>query len=229
MSLPQPHFSCPTLTLGGEELWLLGERALYWPSQKALIFSDVHLGKAGFFQNQGMPVPEGSTKRDLILLTQLVVRHSARRLLVVGDLFHDSPQDDAELHAAFLRWRSLHCHLAIDLVRGNHDRRLPNDLGIEVHPQSLQLAGLHFLHDPAQAGQGEFLISGHLHPVVRLRPGNDPSLRLPCFWLEEERHLHLPAFGSFTGGRRVLSDKGDRVYAIADEKVVLLPPRLHAK
>ena len=40
MSTPYP------VQLAGEELWLLPEKAIYWPAQQALLIADVHFGKA---------------------------------------------------------------------------------------------------------------------------------------------------------------------------------------
>ena len=54
MSTPYP------VRLAGEELWLLPEKALYWPAQQALLIADVHFGKAAAYRSLGQPVPQGT-------------------------------------------------------------------------------------------------------------------------------------------------------------------------
>ena len=46
-------------------------------------------------------------------------------------------------------------------------------------------------------------------------------LRLPCFHFGEQVAV-LPAFGAFTGMHPIEPGDGDRVYAIADDRVVAL-------
>ena len=54
LSATEAHASRPparadgriAVTLAGEAILLLPERALYWPRQRALFVADVHLGKA---------------------------------------------------------------------------------------------------------------------------------------------------------------------------------------
>jgi len=53
-----------------------------------LLVADLHLGKAATFRSQGIPVPEGSAQKDLARLALLVAATRARRLIVLGDLFH---------------------------------------------------------------------------------------------------------------------------------------------
>ncbi|TXD50975.1 DEAD/DEAH box helicase, partial [Ralstonia sp. TCR112] len=45
----------------GETVWLLPERALWWPVQRMLMVADAHFGKAATFRARGVPVPAGST------------------------------------------------------------------------------------------------------------------------------------------------------------------------
>ena len=49
----------------GETLWLLPQRAVYWPRAGALIVADVHFGKAATFRAGGIPVPGGTTAEML--------------------------------------------------------------------------------------------------------------------------------------------------------------------
>jgi hypothetical protein len=76
------------LELAGEPVRLLPERALFWQAACALVVADVHWGKAAAFRSAGIPIPGGATRQDLDRLDQAVARTGARRLVVLGDLFH---------------------------------------------------------------------------------------------------------------------------------------------
>jgi metallophosphoesterase superfamily enzyme len=70
------------------DILLLPGRAAFLAATATLLVADVHLGKAATFRNAGIPVPEGSAQADLARLERLVRDTAARRLIVLGDLFH---------------------------------------------------------------------------------------------------------------------------------------------
>jgi metallophosphoesterase superfamily enzyme len=76
-------------------------------------------------------------------------------------------------------------------------------------------------HHP-QFVPGPHALAGHLHPAVRIGGRADDSVRLPCFWLREGLAV-LPAFGSFTGGARFDREPGDRVVALAEDRLYEIP------
>src|SRR5262245_47992315 len=105
----------------GEKLSLLPERALWWPAAGTLFIADVHLGKAGVFRAAGLPVPEATHQSDLSRLNRALQISAARRLVILGDLFH-APIPDKESTRELLRtWRGQQDHLEMILVPGNHD------------------------------------------------------------------------------------------------------------
>ncbi|MDX1645840.1 MAG: hypothetical protein R3304_01755 [Longimicrobiales bacterium] len=72
---------------------------------------------------------------------------------------------------------------------------------------------------PAPAGPS---LSGHLHPVVKLRgPGGD-RIRAPCFWVKPGE-IVLPSFGGLTGGAEIRPHAVDRIFAVGDDAVVEVP------
>ncbi|WP_298233726.1 ligase-associated DNA damage response endonuclease PdeM [uncultured Azohydromonas sp.] len=205
---------------GGERLQLLAERALWWPARQALLVADAHFGKAASFRRLGVPVPQGTTGRNLDVLSGLIERHGARRLLVLGDLLHSAHAHDApDTLAALAAWRAARVDLRIVLVRGNHDDRAgdpPAALGIEVVDEPLRLAGLALCHHP-RALPGAYVLAGHLHPCITIGRGFD-RLRLPCFHFGPAVGV-LPAFGAFTGMHPVRPGRADEVYVVAGEVV----------
>ena len=53
------------IELAGRTLWLLAEKAVYWPEQQALLIADIHFGKAAAYRRLGQPVPHGTTDANL--------------------------------------------------------------------------------------------------------------------------------------------------------------------
>jgi len=215
-------------TSGGDpaDIVLLPGRAAWMPATRTLLVADLHLGKAATFRRAGIPVPEGSAQRDLGRLARLVGQTAARRLVVLGDLFHARSGCTGQVCAEFAATRRGLGDVEVVLVPGNHDRalgRLPAEMGIDAVPESLAEPPFHFVHEPdtpPPAGCGEvFTLAGHVHPTVSIRAPSGDSIRERCF-VGRTSLLILPAFGSFTGGGRVAPAEGVRVWFARDDAVV---------
>ena len=211
------------LTIHGETLRPLPERALLWPAQRALLIADAHFGKAATFRRLGVAVPEQTTIENLATLSRLVVAHSVPQLIFLGDFLHARAAHNPHTIGALHAWREAHANLRMALVRGNHDDKAgdpPASLRIEMLEEPYQMGIFSLCHHPQQV-TGSYVLSGHLHPAIRLgdRIG---SVRLPCFWFGQDRAV-LPAFGAFTGAHVVRPAAGDTVFAIAEERVFQVP------
>ena len=208
--------------LAGEDVLLLPERALFWPRAATLVVADLHWGKAASFRAAGIPIPGGSTEADLARLDRALDRTCARRLLVLGDLFHARAGRIATRTLAELRrWRELRETLEIQLVRGNHDRHAgdpPTDLRINCVDAPAFVPPFVLRHEPGEA-TGGYVLAGHVHPAIVLAGPGLQRARLPCFWLRP-RGAILPAFGSFTGFGSVDPEPGDRIFVLANEEVL---------
>jgi DNA ligase-associated metallophosphoesterase len=210
------------LDLAGEQLRLLPERAVFWPSACALVVADLHWGKAAAFRAAGIPIPGGATRRDLERLDSALARTGARRLVVLGDLFHARAGRVATRTLAELRrWRGQREALEIQLVRGNHDRHAgdpPADLRVNCLDAPAFLPPFVLRHEPAVSDAG-YTLAGHVHPGIVLAGRGLFRERLPCF-VVGARMAVLPAFGSFTGLGMVAPEEGERVFVVADDEVV---------
>ena len=210
------------LDLAGEPVRLLPERALFWPGSCALVVADLHWGKAAAFRSAGIPIPGGATRRDLDRLDSAIARTGARRLIVLGDLFHARAGRVATRTLAHLRsWRGEREALEIQLVRGNHDRHAgdpPADLRVNCLNAPAFLPPFVLRHEPA-AGDAGYTLAGHVHPGVVLTGRGLFRERLPCFVVGDRMAL-LPAFGSFTGLGILSPDEGQRVFVVAEGEVV---------
>lgn len=210
-----------TVDIAGEKLQLLPERAIHWSRTSTLIVADLHWGKEETFRAHGVPIPIGPMRADLDRLDRIIEATRAERLLILGDLWHARAGMTADLVVELEQWRTTHPSLAIDLIRGNHDRRagaLPESLHITFRDEPAVEPPFVLQHfpDPSPAG---YVLAGHVHPAVILRGPGRQKLRLPCFWFGVEVGL-LPAFGGFTGSSEVSPADGDRVFVIAGNSVV---------
>lgn len=223
MNAPQSEarWEHPTLTMNPylpikleqTELWLLAEKAIYWPAQQALLVADIHFGKAAAYRRLGQPVPQGTTQANLQRLDALLEQYPSRRLIFLGDFLHAPESQTSAIHEQLLAWRRRHPLLEITLIRGNHDRRAgdpPPELAMEVVPEPL-LAGPFALQHEPEPHPTHHVLAGHLHPALRLHGRGRQSLRLPCFCIGERVSL-LPAFGSFTGMMDIEADFAQRLY-----------------
>lgn len=214
MSLPPRH---QVVELAGRELWLLADRALWWPAERCLLVADVHFGKAAAFRRLGQPVPQGTTTDNLQRLDARLARLDCRELIFLGDFLHARQGRAPGTLAMLAEWRARHSELVVTLVRGNHDRHAgdpPVELDIQVVEEPLLRAPFSLQHEPDPT-PGYHTLAGHLHPAVRLRGRGRQSLRLPCFVLGQEVSL-LPAFGGFTGAMEIRRQPGQRVFVIGD-------------
>ena len=211
------------IEVAGEQLLLDTERTAYWPRRQTLLVADAHFGKAASFRARGVPVPEATTLANLATLDTLLTRHVARRIVFLGDFLHSKEARAPQTLAALDAWRARHAGLDLMLIEGNHDAHAgapPASLGIELLQEPLLDGPFALCHHPAPV-PGSYVLAGHLHPAYRLSGKND-AVRLPCFWFGENVGV-LPAFGDFTGGHTITPGVGDRVFVVADDRVLQVP------
>ena len=208
------------ITLQGEQLYLLPERAIWWPAQRAIILSDVHWGKSAHFRKHGIPMPGSTQQHDAIRLADIIRHRHAEQLIIAGDLFHSKHNSEVD---DFTHWRKAHAGLHIRFVMGNHDilsAHFYELLNFDVHREGLATGPFYIAHDDVMH-EGLYTIHGHLHPGVTMRGLGVKAVSLPCFCIGE-RAMILPAFGRFTGCKRIEPAHFRSVYLIGEEKVMRL-------
>jgi DNA ligase-associated metallophosphoesterase len=208
-------------TVAGENLVLLAERAAYWPSRKALLVADFHLGKAASFRMLGIPLPTGTTRDNVSRLDRAIEKTGAAEVIFLGDFLHSAQGRTPTTFRTFAEWRHQRSGVALTMIRGNHDKKAgdpPEEWNMRCVEAGEAAAPFILNHEPGPSRLG-YALSGHIHPAVRLSAAGEKSLRLPCFWFGA-RYGVLPAFGAFTGSADVMPRQGDQVFVIAEQEVV---------
>jgi uncharacterized protein len=202
---------------------LSGSRCIFWEEEKALILSDCHFGKTGHFRKNGIAVPQTVFKEDIQRLTAQVQFFKPASLIIVGDLFHSHANKEMNL---FVKWRQDFSELHINLIIGNHDileEAWYDKTNIVCYKKQLKIGNFIFTHDELKASPEKnfYIFSGHIHPAISLYGIAKQSLKFPCFCFGKSSAV-IPAFGRFTGVHKINPGKNDSVFAIVENKIMLL-------
>lgn len=190
------------ILIHGEQLTGDPLGAAYWAREETLIVSDLHFEKGSSFATRGVMLPPFDTRTTLMRLEVLVKKYAPRRVISLGDAFHDGGaearinEDDAERLAALTK--------AADWlwILGNHDPAPPSRFD-GASAREAAIGALVFRHEPTE-GPAAGEVAGHLHPCARVM-AEGRTLRRRCFAVGGDR-LVMPAMGAFTGGLNVLDD-----------------------
>ncbi|MFZ9395484.1 MAG: ligase-associated DNA damage response endonuclease PdeM [Erythrobacter sp.] len=189
------------LEFAGHEMLLASGRALYWPGEGTLLLADLHLEKASWFAQRGSLLPPYDSRETLERVADAVKQTGARRVITLGDNFHDDA-GTARLdpHATGML-EALTRALDWVWITGNHDTQMPRAFGGTVVDE-MELGGVVLRHE-AQPGETRCEMSGHFHPKVRVNVRNRHISR-PCAVIGHgsgrASRIILPAFGTLTGG-----------------------------
>ena len=206
-----------SISWGNSSLEMLPSKALLLPQTNELLICDVHLGKAEYFQQNGIPLTNNSDEQNLLSIKKIVENYKPYKLIILGDLFHskysisESLKNKVELLAETL-------NIKIELIVGNHD------IGCKVKNINFlnfkRSNNFIFTHEPIEKFEDNILnICGHYHPKIYLKDSKD-KLSFRCFALDEKKHVfYLPAFGDLTGGYPC--ENSFKKWAIISDKQIL--------
>lgn len=188
------------LALGKAALEADPSGALWWPAESTLVVADLHLGKGSSFAARGVPLPPHDGRLTLERLAAVAARLRPRRVICLGDSFHDA--------GAAARLTADERQALADLsagrdwlwVAGNHDPEPAPDIPGQWLAQA-EAGGIAFRHEADPVAPGPE-VSGHYHPKAAVRV-RGRRLAGRCF-VTDGRRLILPAFGAYAGGLSVL-------------------------
>jgi DNA ligase-associated metallophosphoesterase len=198
------------LTIHGEAFSVVHEGALWHERERMLIVADLHFEKGSAFAERGRGLlPPYDTRATLLRLGALISRLDPKRVVALGDSFHDSRAGGRIDATDAGNLRVLQRGRDWLWVAGNHDPDAPE--GIEGDWLAEHRFGAVVLrHEPSTAAApGE--IAGHLHPVAKIRMRGE-SVRRRCVASDGVRAV-LPAFGAYAGGLNVLDRAFDALFA----------------
>ena len=101
-------------------LEMLPSRALFIPQTKELLICDIHLGKAEYFQQNGIPLTNNSDQNNFSRIKKIVKKYSPEKLIILGDLFHSKYSIGEILQQKIEDLPGL-LKTKVELVLGNHD------------------------------------------------------------------------------------------------------------
>lgn len=227
MSAVQRHTKMPTeisCNIAGIEAVLDVSGAVYFPADELLIVADMHLEKGTAWAKRGFFLPPYDSKRTIMALQKVVAKFIPKRILFLGDSFHDKTApfrlQERELDAL----NQIAAGQELIWVTGNHDPQIP-DMITGTCCDEIHVGGLHFTHIPTKNYQSDGQVSGHLHPAAHVT-GRGRGIRRRCFIADSNRMI-VPAFGAYTGGLSVkdkafdgLFDKtSTRIFVLGDDEV----------
>ncbi len=198
-------------------LEMLPSRALFLPETKELLICDIHLGKAEYFQQNGIPLTNNSDENNFSKIKKLVKNYSPKKLIILGDLFHSKFSIDKTLQKKVEDLPEL-LKTNVELVLGNHD------IGCKIKNLKVfdikKIKNITLSHEPINLVNNKtFNICGHYHPKLYLKNKGD-KLSFRCFAMDMKKNtLYMPAFGDLTGGYPC--KKSFKKWAIISEKEIL--------
>ena len=218
------------VTVAGLDLAADVRGALFHEAERVLLVADLHLEKGSSFARRGMLLPPYDTAATLAILAATVLRYAPRRVVALGDSFHDRSGATRLGRAERAALDGLQAGRDWIWLTGNHDPAPPEGLGGDTLAE-WHLGPLALRHHPARgAAPGE--IAGHLHPVA-IVSGRSGTVRRRCFVSDGQRCI-MPAFGAYAGGlnfrhpafaglltagRAIAHALGqDRVYAVPEHR-----------
>ncbi len=170
--------------------------ALWLPEERTLVVADLHLEKGSAYAARGLMLPPYDSATTLAALSAAILRRQPRRVIALGDSFHDSAGCSRLVPEALASLRALQAGRDWLWITGNHDPLIDAAMGGDSTAE-IAIGGVRLRHEPS-ADETGFEIAGHLHPAAKVRL-RGRAVRRRCFALSARRCV-MPAMGAYAGG-----------------------------
>ena len=177
---------------------------LYWPAEKTLIVSDLHLERGSYLTEDGVVLPPYDTTSAFEKLEEALDRYDPARVIALGESFRDGENSRLTAHDGDWLYDLMEDREWF-WVSGPDRSTIPESIGGMVVPH-LTLGGIKFRHEPVRAPVSHE-ISGRMHPVAQISEFGY-TVRGRCF-VSNGMRLVLPSIGVFSAGANVLDKAFD--------------------
>lgn len=222
------------ITVLGERLVMLPERALYWAGERTLFISDPELGRAAAYHKLSVVLQH--THDELARLDAVIARTGAQRVILMGELLHlrGRAPENLEVIGAWLAESAAEFLLLRPKPAESDPKKSKKKNQPEAEPEpQIPPADwpLTFLDEPAidapflltnhpiSSAVGYVLTGGQRPGASITNSGKNKGALFPCFYFG----LHtafVPAFGSPSGLSPIKRQPKDRAYLAAGDRIV---------
>ena len=186
-----------TIIFNKHKFQISNEGILFWFDKQIAIISDLHLEKGSSYGHSGQFLPPYDSEETLKKLSEGIKNHNIKKVILLGDTFHDKNAFNRMSEKAFFLFKSLIKKYEVIFILGNHERKF--EIGQINFLNEYVIDDIHFIHEALQTSV--FQISGHFHPVATVK-SNIKKITAKCL-LHTNNHIILPSFGQYTGGLNI--------------------------
>ncbi len=181
---------------------------VFLEEEKALLFSDLHIGYEQNLYSNGVMLPKSQYSVMKKNILGMIRKTNPKKIIICGDLKHEfsgnSSQEWKQVNDMILLLKSS-CKELI-LIRGNHDNYLQNIL--KKHGLSLldhfETKRFMIVHGHEKIITRKKLIFGHEHPAITLKDEAGASHKYKCH-LIDDKIIVMPSLNPLTFGFDVLN------------------------
>lgn len=170
-------------------------------------------------------LPPYDTMETLTRIERLLQRFTPKRLICLGDSFHDMSASERLTSKELDRLKAISAAQDTIWIEGNHDPQPPTEIGGTVASE-IAMGPLVFRHLPTGGRKANGEIAGHLHPKARIRR-RGRSVTARCFATDGARAI-MPAFGAYTGGLDVTDNAFRGLFRGSFHAWMMLPEKVYA-
>ena len=189
---------------------------LFLKDINAIVIADLHLGIEAIMQEEGSFIPQNLTSQIIEKVTYYLKEIKPNMLILNGDVKH-SFQEPTKIENRDVKEFINKIHTLVSevhIIKGNHDIFLSWALkgadNVMFHTSSLSVSRYYFIHGDKDfendlTNEIEYIIIGHLHPVLETKINGLQKVRNPTFLLgplkgSSKKILVLPAFTEYSSG-----------------------------